>query len=315
MLKHLRFILISAILAISHLEGCTQTSIYQSSKPGDKLAVTVSIAPQKYFLERIGGDRVRVNVMVEPGNDPHTYEPKPEQLRQLSQSKAYFSIGINLEQAWMNRLSAANQNLLVVDTSRGIQLLPISESLPRKEKQDKHHKEEENLDPHIWLSPKRVKQQGKTIYDALVKLDPQNKVKYKENLDNFLKDIDALDAEIRQQLKGAKHHKFMVFHPEWGYFAKDYGLEMIPIEIGGTEPSAAELAELITKAKKDDIKIIFAQPEFSKKSAEVIAKEIGGEVILIRALSPDWMNNLRQVSKKFAQVLSLLKFTRFTLSS
>jgi len=161
----------------------------------------------------------------------------------------------------------------------------------------------ENPDPHIWLSPSLVKIQAQTIFEALVELDPRHEADYRANLESFLGDIDALDAQIREALAGMENRKFMVFHPAWGYFARDYGLEMIPIEVGGQEPSAAELASLIVEAREGGITVIFAQPEFSSRDAETIAGEIGGEVLLISPLAPDWLDNLGRIAKTFAEVL------------
>lgn len=254
------------------------------------LQVMVSILPQKYFVERVGGDRVKVAVMVEPGASPATYEPKPEQLTALSQAKAYFSIGVPFEQSWLERIQAANPEMLLVDTAAGIERMPMGAS-------------GENRDPHIWLSPTLVKTQAQTIADALAQLDPAYATAYQSRLDSFSADIDGLDATIRQTLDGVSQRKFMVFHPAWGYFARDYGLEQIPIEIGGQEPSAAELAALIERATAEQITVIFAQPEFSTRDAETIASQIGGEVILIDPLNPDWLGNMQTVAATFARVM------------
>jgi zinc transport system substrate-binding protein len=234
--------------------------------------------------------------MISPGVDPHTYEPKPEQLKQLSKTQAYFTVGVSLEDAWKDRLQSVNPKMLVVDTSKGVEKLPLEEH--------EHEHEHGSLDPHIWLSPKRVKLQAETIYQTLVQIDPQNQAKYQANLEGFIQEIKTLDQDIQENLKNVKSRKFIVFHPEWGYFAKDYGLEMISIEVEGNEPSASELADLIKSAKTEKIKVIFAQPEFSTKSSETIAKEIDGQVMTISAFSPDWSNNLRQVSKKMSEVLN-----------
>jgi zinc transport system substrate-binding protein len=263
------------------LAGCGQGA---TPEPVGPMNVTVSILPQKYFVERIGEERVDVNVMVQPGASPATYEPKPEQLAALGKAAAYFSIGVPFESAWLDKIASANSEMRLVDTTRGIERV--------------------GQDPHIWLSPTLVKTQAQTIYEALIQLDPTHEAEYKTNLDSFIADIDALDADIRQTLARVENRKFMVFHPAWGYFARDYGLEMIPIEVGGQEPSAAELAALIAEAKEGGIKVVFAQPEFSTKDAETIAKEIGGEVLLISPLAPDWLDNLRQVAETFAEVLS-----------
>ena len=282
------------LLGMALLTGCGQSSMPESTAT---LNITVSILPQKYFVERIGGEYVNVNVMVEPGASPATYEPKPEQLTALSKAAAYFSIGVSFEDAWLDKIASANTGMLVVDTSEGVERMPM-------ETHHHHHEgAEQNLDPHIWLSPALVKVQSQNIYETLVKLDPNHQDAYEANLDGFIADIEAMDADIRDTLAKVGSKKFMVFHPAWGYFARDYGLEMIPIEIGGQEPSAAELAALVTEAQEENIKVIFAQPEFSSRDAETIAKEIGGEVLLISPLAPDWLDNLRNVAQTFAKVL------------
>jgi zinc transport system substrate-binding protein len=246
--------------------------------------------------------------MVLPGSSPATYEPKPEQLAALSQADAYVSIGVPFEQAWLDRIASANSEMLIVDTTAGVERMPMrAHHHPGEEKEHKeeepHEGEPENPDPHVWLSPALVKIQVQTIYEALVELDPAHQDAYKANLDSFIADVDVLDADLRETLEGVKSKQFMVFHPAWGYFARDYGLEMIPIEVGGQEPSAAELAALITEAQEGDIQVIFAQPEFSTRDAKTIADEIGGEVLLISPLAPDWLDNLHRVADTFAEVL------------
>jgi len=270
-----------------------------SKQSSEKLQITASILPQKYFIERIGNEYVKVNVMVEPGSNPATYEPKPEQLKALSRADAYFSIGVPFEKIWIQKIIDANPKMMIVDTTKGIQKMPIAEHHHEEE-----HSEARNLDPHIWLSPKLVKIQAGTIYEALKALDSKNKEVFKENLESFLEDIDELDTQIRESLSGLKNREFMVFHPSWGYFARDYGLEMIPVEVGGQEPSASELASFIKKAKENDIKIIFAQPEFSTKAAKTISQEIDGQLLLISPLSEDWLNNLLKVANTFSETLN-----------
>jgi zinc transport system substrate-binding protein len=248
------------------------------------LDVTVSILPQEYFVKKIGGDHIKVNVMVEPGASPATYEPKPQQMKALTQAEAYVSIGVPFEKAWMGKIQESNSLMLVVDSAQGIERM--------------------GNDPHIWLSPQLVKVQANNIYQGLVTIDSENQGQYKANLEEFLAEVDQLDQKIRQSLAGIEHRKFIVFHPAWGYFARDYNLEQIPIELGGQEPSAAELATLVKKAKAENIKVIFAQPEFSTKEAETIAKEIDGEVLLISPLAANWSNNLLQVSQTFGKVFN-----------
>ncbi len=253
------------------------------------LNITVSIVPQKYFVERIGGEYVKVNVMVEPGASPATYEPKPEQMTALSNAAAYISVGVPFESAWLEKIQSANPKMKLVDTTQGIE----RQATPGG-----------GFNPHIWLSPALVKIQSQTIYAALAELDPAHKDQFKANLDVFLTEIDKLDAEIRATLAKTASKKFIVFHPAWGYFARDYGLQEIPIEVNGQEPSAQELARLIQTAQTENIKVVFVQPEFSQADAQTIAKEIGGEVLSISSLAPDWLANLQKVADTFAAVLN-----------
>ncbi len=300
--KRFNFIITCFITVIIILAGCDQKKALPekaSESIDNKLEITVSIIPQKYFVEQIGGKLVHVNVMVKPGDNPAIYEPKPEQLRALSRAVAYFRIGVAFEQAWQDRFTSANSKMIIVDTARGIERMPMR-AYGNDRIEDADYRETKNLDPHIWLSPQLVKIQAQIIYDALVQLDPARLNTYQANLTHFLAEIDELDTDIHRILRGITNRKFMVFHPAWGYFARDYKLEMISIEVGGQEPSAAELASLITKARSERIQVIFAQPEFRIRDAETIAKEIGGRVLRISPLAPDWADNLRQIANTFA---------------
>jgi len=267
-----------------------------AATPGGTLQVTVSIVPQVYFVERIGGEYVSVTPMVLPGDNPETYEPKPAQLKALSHSAAYFSIGVPFEGAWLERIASANRQIKMVDTIAGIERMPMATPEPGQPAGAP--------DPHVWLSPRLVKVQAQTIYEALAQLAPEHQVAFKANLDAFVADIDGLQSDIQQTLTGVKQRKFIVFHPSWGYFARDFDLQQIPIEVGGREPSAQELAQLISTAKADGIHVVFAAPEFSTASAETIAKAIDGQVLLISPLAADWLGNMRTVAQTFAEVLS-----------
>ncbi len=264
--------------------------------PGGQINVTVSILPEKYFVERIGGDHVKVNVMVGPGDSPHTYEPKTKQMASLSQSAIYFTIGVEFESAWMDRMKGANPTMKVVDLSANLEKIPMTAGIKGEEQKGEP-------DPHVWTSPENVKVMSKTIYDTLVSVDPTHQADYQANLNAFIKDIDQLENDIRTNLKGISSNKFIVFHPGWGYFARDFGLEQISIEIGGSEPSAQELSIIIDEAKANHIKVVFGAPEFSTKTAEYIAQEVNGKVLLIDNLAEDWLDNLRSVSNTFGEIL------------
>lgn len=269
----------------------------------EKIRVFVSILPQAYFVERVGGDRVDVSVMVGPGQSPATYEPMPRQMVKLSKAKIFFRIGAPFEDVWMDRISKTNPKMKIINTRRGIKLLPIKTHYHKAPKQHTGLHKDGLKDPHIWTSIRLVKIQAQNICDALINLDQDNKEYYQNNLRAFIDDLNTLDAEIVKNLKGIKVRKFMVFHPAWGYFARDYGLDQIPIEIGGKEPGARELANLIEEAKNDEIKIIFVQKQFSEKSAEAIAAAIKGRIIQIDPLAKDYLNNMKMIAETFRKVM------------
>ena len=300
--KKILLMWITMLMLISLVSACTPAAPGGQDAGGLPLPVAVSIVPQQYFVQRIGGEHVVVDVLVPPGADPHTYEPKPEQMARLNDTAVYFSIGVDFEAAWLPRIAASNPDMVIVDTTKGIERIPMEGHHYGNEADHEH--EEGGLDPHIWVSPSLVKIQSQAIYESLAELGPAHKADYQANLNTFLADIDTLDRDIRQTLENTTNRQFIVFHPAWGYFARDYGLEMVPVEVGGQEPSAAEMAEIVKVAREGNIRVIFAQPETSTRTAETIANEIGGEVLLIDPLAPDWMANLRQVADTFNKVLN-----------
>ncbi len=273
-----------------------------------KPTVFVSIVPQKYFVQQISKDLVNVEVMVQPGASPATYEPKPSQMTKLSSCAAYFAIGVPFEQAWLDRISAVNPNMKIVQTDRNIEKIAMArhyhEEMEGGRPEEKVHHEQEQagqtiLDPHIWLSPVLVKKQAAVILEGLTAISPEHAKDFQTNYHIFLEKIDQLDLQLKAILKGREGMRFMVFHPSWGYFAKEYGLVQVPIEIEGKAPKPAQLAELIRHARESNIHVIFVQPQFSRKSAEVVAREIDGKVIFADPLAEDWFANLREVAEKF----------------
>jgi len=297
------------------LVNLISTLFVQQSAANEKLLLFVSISPQRYFVKQIGQDLVKVDVMVPPGANPHTYEPRPRQMVAISKAKIYFAVGIEFEKANLKKIVSTNPNLKVVHTDEGIDKIPMPAHLHDEEEQDhdegEHHggdeeddhHEHEALDPHIWLSPRLVKAQARIILKALQESDPSNRSEYESNFRQFASQIDQLNADLNNMFAGKQGMRFLVFHPSWGYFAHAYGLEQVPIEIEGKEPKPAQLKSLIDYAKKETIQVVFVQPQFSAKSAELIAKEIGGEVAFTDPLAEDWMSNLRHVADKFEAAL------------
>lgn len=304
MMRNLKYISTRIFCAVLLIFFLSDGNVDAKSTKSDveKIKVFVSILPQAYFVERVGGDRVDVSVMVGPGQSPVTYEPMPRQMVELGKAKLFFRIGVPFEDVWMDRISRAHPEIKMIDTRRGIQLIPMK---THHRHEDTQHAEGRRgrKDPHIWLSLKLAKIQAENICDALISVDAVCREYYRENLKAFHDDLDKLDGEITQNLKGLGARKFMVFHPAWGYFARDYGLDQIPVEIGGKDPGAKELANLIEEAKNDGIKIIFVQKQFSEKSAEAIAAAIKGRIIQIDPLARDYLNNMKMIADTFCRVI------------
>jgi zinc transport system substrate-binding protein len=252
-------------------------------------------------VKRIGGRRVNVSVMVGPGHSPATYEPMPRQMAELSRAKLYFRIGVPFENVWMERITKSSPDMKVIDTCRGIPLMSMRTHDHTGHRSDRHDRGLK--DPHIWLSLRLTKAVAQNIYEAIVSEDPLHQSFYQVNLESLRRDLDELDAEIVEIVRKAETRKFMVFHPAWGYFARDYGLEQIPIETEGKGPTAKGLASVINEAKEEGIKIIFVQKQFSEKSAETVADAIGGKVIQIDPLARDYLDNMRKIAQTFAEVL------------
>lgn len=270
--------------------------------------VTVSIVPQKYFVEKIGGELVDVSVMVEPGVDPHVYDPKPRQMTALAKSRIYFAIGVPFEDVWLEKFSAANPGIMMVHTETGIEKLSATDDDDEKPagaqggKAETHH--HGAFDPHLWLSPPAVMIQARTIFNALTKVDPDHGSLYEANYKKFMAELVDLDLDLTNLFRDmGRYRQFMVFHPSWGYFAAAYGLEQVPVQVEGKEPKAADLQRLIQYARERSIKVIFVQPQYSTTSANVIAEAIGGQTVAADPMAEDWAMNLRQVAEKFKAAL------------
>lgn len=254
-------------------------------------SVAVSIAPQKYFLEQIMGKDADITILVPTGASPATYAPKPSQLKALSKASLYFSIGVAFEQNWLPRFQSINSEMKIIDTTKGITKRHISQE------HDAHH--HEGADPHIWLSPRLVMLQAKTMKDALVAQDPAQKDRYEKNYHTFITALKSVDNKIHVILEPLKQKSFIVFHPSFGYFCDDYGLRQIAIEKEGKEPSLRHIKRVIDYAKAHNIKTIFVAPQFSQKAAKQIAKQVDAQVATIDPLSQKWETNLLKIATSF----------------
>ncbi len=295
-----------------------------------KIRAFVSILPQAFFVSQVGGPHVDVRVLVDPGKDPHTFELTPKVMIDLSQADFFFALGLPFEQAIMRKLRGTAERVRIIDTANGVALLPLLHDHEEGE-HGSHHKghekpqgshssgsgshshshgaseargtEKHHRDPHIWLDPSLVKIQASNIAQALISFDPGRADDFRKNLERFHQDLDKLDAELAESLSPFRGQRFYVYHPAFGYFAARYGLHQVPVEIEGKEPSPRHLANLIRAAKKDHVKIIFVQPQFSQKTAQSLSEAIRGSVIAIDALSPDYLNNMRVITESLGHAL------------
>lgn len=271
------------------------------------IGVFVSIAPQRYFVRKIGGTLVNVSILVPPGADPHTYEPKPRQMIELSKSALYFAVGVDFEKAWSKKIAAAQPGMRIIRTDEGIAKIPMTNPDGHEGNTPKHGKKTEHRDgapdPHVWLAPAPVKIQAAHILKALIEADPKNRLQYTAGYEAFLKELDTLDNELKALFAGRKGEQFMVFHPAWGYFAEAYGLQQVPVEVEGKEPKVAQLLTLIRRTREQGVKVVFAQPQLSAKNAEMVAREIGGQVVHVDPLAENWGANMREVARKFRAAL------------
>jgi len=263
------------------------------------IPVFVSIVPQAYFLERIGGAHVDVAVLIGKGHSPHTYEPTPKETASLARARIYFGIGVPAEKGLLRKIKKTHPNLLFVDTQKGIAYRTLEgndHDHPAGHGPNRKIADHKTPDPHIWMSPRFVKIQARNIADALSRFDPVHTREYAANLHAFERDLDRMDARIARLLAPMKGQKIYVFHPAFGYFTDAYGLVQIPIEMEGKEPSARQLAGLIDRAKREGVRVMFVQPQYSPKSAEAIAKAIGGVVVPIDPLARDYLANLERIA-------------------
>ena len=275
------------LLIIVFFASCGRGGGVKDSETGERI-ITVSIVPFRYFVEAIGGDDFRVNVMVPSGANPHIYEPFPEQILKLRKSVAYISNGyLGFEVTWLGRFYDTNMTMKKLTLSQNIE--PLGST---------HHHEGEHVegaDPHYWISPKCAMIMAASVKDFLIELNPVSKNKYEANYKKLLSVISGVDKKASDLFSDVKNKSFMIYHPNLAYLARDYGLEEIAVEYEGKEPTPSRMKDLIDRARAGDIKTIFVQREYDAKNARAIAHEIGAKVQIIDPLSGDWPGSTMEI--------------------
>jgi zinc transport system substrate-binding protein len=267
-------------------------------KPKDgRELVSVSILPQKYFVDQIAGNLLQVNVLVPPGSSPHNYSILPSQMKDLAKSKAWLQVGLlTFEDALKDKLADLNKNMEIVNCSAGI--IPIAGA--ECEEKGHEHTANEAVDPHIWLAPAESKIIAENTLKALKVGFPQHAAVFKINYTRLITRIDSISALIDQKLASLKNRNILIFHPALAYYARQFGLKQVALELDGKEPSPRHMKEIVDLAHEQNIHVIFIQKEFDAAFATQMSKEINGEVVIINPLDYDWDKQLMDITEKIA---------------
>jgi len=263
------------------------------SAEAQKIRVGVTINPYVEFVRKVGGDRVDVVVLVPQGADPHTFDLTPSAIKAVSDARIYFKVGAGLEFEvnWLDKLAELNPNMLIVDTSTGVELIGS----------------EGHFNPHIWLSPRNAIRIVYSIYQGLVQIDPDGAKIYKENRDAYINELERLDNEVKEILSDLRTRVFVVHHPAWTYFARDYNLREIALEEEGKEQTVEDMIKVVKAAKAEGVKAVFAEPQFDIRQLEVIAKELSVKIILVDPLYfSDYVTHIKNFAHTLKEVLSCL---------
>jgi len=308
----------AALILVALAASCSR----RATEEGERLHVFVSIPPQAYFVEKVGGDHVRVEVLVQPGQSPHVFTPTTDQVARLARSRIYFRIGLPFEDRLVAKIRATHAGLKIADTTSGIEYRRMQPAHHNDHDAGAHsgHETHESAeaghaagehdhpagapDPHTWLNPRNVMIMARHIAEALEEADPAHAPDYERNLKAFQKELAETDARLKEALAPLRGREFMVFHPAFGYFADAYGLRQLPVEIEGKDPDARSLARLIETARARKIRVIFVQPQFSPRRAEAIAEAIGGSVVSMDPLARDYLKNLEEMARKVKRALA-----------
>lgn len=293
---------LAAVFALAALAGVWAGT--PAAAPAQAPTVVVSILPQSEFVARIAGSKVKILTLVGPGASPHSYEPTPRQMADLSGASLWLTIGgVEFEKALMPKVKALYPRLGIVDTAAGVKFRTLESHSHEGEAAasgaapaaagEGDHDEEGGPDPHVWLGRDAVKVQLSAATEALCALLPADAALFRKNRDAYVAEIDAAFASLAKDLAPLKGRKVFVYHPSFGYFLDSFGILQEAVELGGKEPTQKSLASLIAEAKADGAKVVFVQKQFSTNAARTVAAAIGGVVVEVDPLAPDWLANIK----------------------
>lgn len=285
----LSFIVSIALIAAVAV-GCFESG---TGAPSERV-IYVSIPPQAGVVRAVAGERYDVRVLLPPGASHEAYEPRPSQLRELAVADLYVRIGVPFENVTWDRVRDINPKMAVVHAHEGIPLRPYDPHEGHAHGGD---------DPHVWLAPANMKHMAEKVAEALAQQDPAHADEYRANLAGVVRELDALDRDLRRELEPVRCQAFWVYHPAWGYFADAYGLEQRAVEQEGRELGAQSLARIVNEARNEGVRVIFVDPRAGAKSARLVAEEIGARVETLDPLAEDYAANLRAAARAIREGL------------
>ena len=288
--------------AVLFAAGCGPVA---ENGPADgRLPVFAGIPPLRYLVEQVGGKHVNVGVLVQPGQDPHTFEASPKQVVALGRAAVFFKVDMPFEAVVLEKVQEGNKRLAVVNVTEGIEKLPLVGPCCEKGGHDGHvasHSDE--LDPHVWLSPPLLKTMAANIAAGLCRADPAHAKNYQRNLSSLDRRLDTLDQQVKRRLALYRGRTFYVFHPGFAYFANAYGLKEEAVQVGGQMPSAKQYQALIERAKAEGVKTVFVQPEFDPQRAQGVADALGGQVVQINGLAENVIADIEDIAVKVEKAM------------
>lgn len=297
LMKKSIMLLVSLVLILT---GCSQ-----KDDNDNKINIAVSIGPEEAFVNAVVGDKGTITTVIPSGFSPANYQPSPKELEKISDADLYFSIGVAAENNILPKIVNGDTEVISLRDATKDKYPLLSLAAHSHEHENEHsdeHEDEhgaEHPDPHIWMSPKRVIVMIDAIKDSLSDIDPDNEEYYASNAEKYIKELEELDKYTNKTISDSSIKNFIIYHPSLGYFADDYGLEMVVIEEDGKNATIETITKVIDFANEHDIKVVFYQQEFDSKQATVIAEEINGKVIPLDILSNDYINNFKKIVDTF----------------
>jgi zinc transport system substrate-binding protein len=292
------------LVGLALFSACGCGPVPEEGGRDGQLAVLAGIPPLRYLVEQVGGKHVKVDVLVQPGQDPHTFQPTPQQVLSMAQAAVFFKIDMPFETVILEKIREGNQRLVVVDVTEGIKKLPLVGSCCEENGHDghaTHHADE--FDPHVWLSPPLLKTMAANIAESLCQADPSHAKDYRHNLSLLDHRLDTLHHQVGRKLAPCRGQSFYVFHPGFAYFADAYGLKEEAIQLGGQMPSGKHLLALIQEAKAQGVKTVFVQPEFDPQRAQAVADALNGRVVQINGLQENVIADIEDIAVKIERAM------------